>query len=134
MRDIKFRGKITQSFTGLGLKQGDWVYGSLIDDRGTTGRVYISWHNEGAKVSTTTEVDPESVGELWYSIHGMDIYEGDITNYRVPMVINHISVVEYGDNRLEYRLVKNLQPINDGIVSLGAIGNIHDNPELLKTE
>lgn len=114
MREILFRGKINRT---------KWVYGDLIHDE-SRNRVYIWSKNPFAPGGIMENiVDPETVGQFTGLLdkNGKKIFEDDIMR-------NAGNVVEfYGDGFC----------INgDSSLSLWTkteiIGNIHDNPELLK--
>ena len=124
MREILFRGKRTDN--------GEWIEGYaamsggtfIICDNGLTYGGFIVY-----------EVIPETVGQFTglTDKNGVRIFEGDI----VTGYFNHEKIVGYifyGGNAQFF-----IQ--RDGIYGIGldnsdcwleAIGNIHDNPELLK--
>ncbi len=123
MRTIKFRGK--DSF------ERRWIIGALAPNG---KHPCIA---EFGKCFELTEVDYESVGQFTGQLdkYGKDIYEGDIVKYYDEIedelvaapVIFHESSCSFCCARPGY-----------DIVGLGAywdfeiVGNIHDNPELLK--
>jgi uncharacterized phage protein (TIGR01671 family) len=123
MRTIKFRGKW--------VSYGKWVYGSLLCSQDeTTTAIQTS--------KFTYRVDPKTVGQFTglHDISGTEIYEGDIV-----MVGNNTLAYEISwyNSSAAYCLMRNgvmnieLFPIfypNPKLIRL--IGNIHDNPELLK--
>jgi uncharacterized phage protein (TIGR01671 family) len=129
MRTIKFRGKTTAN--------GHWVYGSLIDYGDNTFAIRNS--------KSQPWVQAETVGQFTglLDLNGKEIYEGDIitVNGRYPRVVLWdkmswalMPCEHYHD---EYFWVMNLQhPGNDWWEEFSdkmeIIGNIHDNPELLK--
>lgn len=122
MRVIKFRGK---------RPDGSWNYGRSIRFK-QNGEVYI----QGASV------DPQTVGQFTglHDANGKDIYEGDIlgTNEKVigwikgdvrgycydVVYVNHPAGEKYWSL---YDTVKHDYP-----EQIEVIGNIYDNPELLK--
>lgn len=135
-REIKFRGKR--------LDNGEWVVGSLLqDDYGTCMIVEFADHHE-----QWHEVDPETVGQFTglKDKNGKYIYEGDI----IECVDSHGKpvrhFVEFCERRGYYaQYFAGHSPLpayeagpiyQDYIDEFGkyVIGNIHDNPELLKTE
>lgn len=143
MRQIKFRGKC--------LHNGEWVYGDLIENQ---GRFFI-YH---ATSETTIEEDDShitiialevisnSVGQFTglYDQDDWEIYEGDIVNIHDSH--ETCGVVEYCDNIVAFVLcrdkVKNKHKGDGTDYQLYAarqkryeiVGNIHDNPELIKSD
>ena len=119
MREIKFRGKR--------LDNGEWLYGSLVI---LNGRYFIF------DDANRHEVDPTTVGEFTglKDKNGKEMYEGDILTDE----FESIGVVEWRDGAF----VVNFADIDffqiadcfDDFYQMWSIGNIHDNPELLKTE
>ena len=124
MRVIKFRGKRHYD--------GEWVYGyPLIVDTEKYKSVNIVTMHEAypdtlAKV--TTSVDFNSLGQFTglHDKNGKEIYEGDIIRHKDMVKPYHVI---YDGHQFTP---------NDGFRSLSypkhweVIGNIHDNPELLK--
>lgn len=116
-REIKFRGKR--------LDNGEWVYGHYTE--GSPNYHYIT-NPSGA----VWQVDPETVGEFT-GLHdkkrtkefpdGQPIWEGDILEF------GGLGYVKYDEDRFL---------VDCGILFTRistqheVIGNIHDNPELLK--
>lgn len=154
MREIKFRGKR--------LDNGEWVVGSLFNSiwrKSADGsRVcYIFPDNmlddngggdcweDFAEVAEQYEVDPATVGQFTglKDKNGRDIYEGDILKSERD---DRLYVVKFWSGMF-YASVKECNKGIFGGFPLHAlteneesgyecdiIGNIHDNPELLKTE
>lgn len=140
MREIKFRGKCLS---------GKWVYGDLVHFTNTEGvdsSVIITGHQATAESNDFDYalcyarnefkiVIPASVGQFT-GLHdkcGAEIYEGHIV--RFDNHLQGVSKVLYEGGQytvesknystaLTYRIAKHIV----------IIGNIHDNPELLKTE
>lgn len=131
MREIKFRGKC--------LDNREWVYGGIIFIDGGKPHIFC---NHGA-----VEVDPATVGQYTElkDKNGKEIYEGDIINWLMHRM-DRTGYIEEG--RVEFRtneqatVVINKFATKDGRESvrnilnclndLKVIGNIHNNPELLK--
>ena len=123
MREILFRGKR--------IDDGEWMCGNLtVWSDGST-----SIDKEPTEASPLYAVIPETVGQYTglTDKNGKKIFEGDIVNIEYPTttvinaVITYVGASFYGDNDFDLWEL-------DGYVSLEIIGNIHDNPELLKGE
>jgi uncharacterized phage protein (TIGR01671 family) len=118
MRTIKFRG--------FNAKNSKWMYGSHIINRGK----YFVAPDEFADDKTWEdyEVEPETIGQFTglHDKNGKEIYEGDIIRHKDMVKPYHVI---YDGHQFTP---------NDGFRSLSypkhweVIGNIHDNPELLK--
>ena len=128
MREIKFRGKTIDT--------GEWLYGNLqVPKKESVG--YYMWDTG----MWQREVDPETIGEFTSlkDRNGNDIYEGDIISF------------DYGvgepvsEDLIEVRFVRGVfaflwngdlddecpvaSPTHEWA---NVVGNIHDNPELIK--
>ena len=126
MRTIKFRGK--------GPRAGNWFYGNLYIDM--YGRTHIFSLEVGV-----LEVKPETIGQFTglYDCDGTEIYEGDIVGCHNPS-IKHL--IFFNEKQGRFMAALNGDIENDfGVVGLDdsrwvgskkVIGNIHDNPTLLK--
>jgi hypothetical protein len=128
MREIKFRGKR--------LDNGEWLYGSLLvshfkDDK--KERYFITQFS--GNYTFEHEVDPNTVGQFTglKDKSGREIYEEDILFdesgvYAVVCYSMGTFCVDFGEGF-------DLQYFTDGIHEIcDVVSNIHDNPELLKTE
>ena len=144
MREIKFRGKR--------LDNGEWLYGSLLvshfkDDK--KERYFITQFS--GNYTFEHEVDPATVGQYTglKDKNGWDIWEGDIFKedgsgivrsvFRVPGGLAfEDNPVSFGyDHRAPvypYSSIAEMQSTSWLLQCCEVIGNIHDNPELLKTE
>ena len=154
MREILFRGKRTDS--------GEWVYGYPVGWQNEGGDISIVDSRFGACIDESgnlmmleapfvAKVDPATVGQYTglTDKNGTKIFEGDITEcvswniffsdkcgkpmepFRRKMVV----VFRNGAFRMKENFPEPLTPnywdlIYDGDIAI--IGNIHDNPELLK--
>lgn len=138
-REIKFRGKSNhpESFS-----YGDFVFGSLIK-RGELDPL-INVYDENS--SRDVRVDPNTIGQFTglMDCKGREIFEGDIINY-IRHRLDGTGFLEQG--KVEWRneegcyVFVNRFPTRDNrelvtplirCKEINVIGNIHDNPELLK--
>jgi len=123
MRTIKFRGKR--------IDNGQWMYGYVLHCKKYTD----IWSAEGK--FDRGEVDPESVGQFTGEIDskGREIYENDIVcvadleHKKVGVIRYNLAHWDIDFGGGEARL---LSFINRNGATMEVIGNIHDNPELLK--
>lgn len=119
MRTIKFRGK---------RPNGSWNYGRSIRFK-QNGEVYI----QGASV------DPQTVGQFTglRDFHGRNIYDGDIIKITGSNEAKHVAYsdkeaafgIQYSDGDF-FASAFDISGISEDCYEV--IGNIHDNPELLK--
>lgn len=129
MRTIKFRGKSK--------RDGKWYIGNLYD-KDIYGKTHICTINRGC-----LDIDPDTVGQFTglRDNNGLEIYEGDII---CSEKYKHIHVISYddslgsfvgktpGDRYGTFTGLMSQKWINDFDKEI--IGNIHDNPELLKQQ
>lgn len=119
MRSIKFRGKR--------LDNGEWVIGQLV-------KMWEEWHILNSdNVNTAYPVDPATVGQYTglKDTNSREIYEGDIFQ---AGYFGGVNVVMWDNENARY-----IGHSPQGCISyvgrepaVKIIGNIHDNPELLK--
>lgn len=154
MREIKFRG---QTITR------EWVYGSLyigeldgqeyavIMNNKTTSvakdlpnRIAIAFDREDVHI-----VYPATVGQYWRTINGKKLFDGDIFRFKVGDEYI-IRMVRYSEEQAVFCIINPSQLKNEKwmqieqipnslwwqkfVNDIEIIGNIHDNPELLRTE
>ena len=142
MREILFRGKVNNPDNISWLQQsvGEWVEGNLehdpdLESYKINGFNYYSSEQGLEREPFVYRVDPETIGQYtgMKDKNGEKIFEGDIvshfSNYSGHRVY---AVVTYTDGQF-------LAMTNDnaGLYlsdKLEVIGNIFDNPELLKGE
>ncbi len=144
-REIKFRGKR--------LDNGIWIYGDLMQHQ--DGDVYIGdntrywtddgYHNNGYE--EVRAVDDETIGQFT-GLHdrtGKEVYEGDVV-FWIAIDMRGRGKGEQGaiiwDKQTMSWAIMRDKPTSDGrpcIISrpfgkkhLEVVGNIHDNPELMK--
>lgn len=129
MKTIKFRGK---------RKGGKWLYGDLLH---RDGEIYIL-PEDAVDSMNNYEVIPETVGQFTGLTDGSgkDIYEGDVIGCHNPS-IKHL--IFYNEKQGRFMAALNGDIENDFIGVCGlddsrwtgskkVIGNVYDNPELLK--
>ena len=126
-REIKFRGK--------SLDNGKWVYGDFRSEENCIAvPCYIQHFGIGYDVYP---VDPDTVGQYTglKDKNGIDVYEEDVVC--LGDIKRRTGVIVRSDTKPAFVL-----EVNDTAFDLyyrnqhryEVIGNIHDNPELLKTE
>ena len=125
MREYKFRAK--------SVKTNEWVYGSLLRDE-IQKKYYIVDNESGVG----KEVDENTIGQ-YTSLkdkNGVKIYKGDILKYS-----DEDTAIVVFNEKYSYFMVKPIQDFYFDSDVLGhtieynqveVIGNIYDNPELLK--
>ena len=145
MRPIKFRGIFEHCDEDEGSAR--WIYGSLVKEDDDNVYIFPEGHfcfahgdlffdspREGGPnlLCFVPSVKPDTVGQFTglYDKNGKEIYEGDIIACGPKRY-----VCEFVEGGFEFR------DLSDGELILKAIaihsqvvGNIHDNPELLKEE
>ena len=132
MREIKFRGKR--------LDNGEWVYGYYHHRAGGVDCIIDMQPDFQGKVEyVIIQADADTVGQFTglRDKNGMEIYEGDIVV--IAGVIK--GYVRYNACYWRYEVAAADEPLENERIMSGrpeeywmVIGNIHDNPELLKTE
>lgn len=129
-RAIKFRGKRVIN--------GEWVYGSLLV--WPNGRTYILESEKKGRTAWECEIAPDTVGQFTglHDANGKEIYEGDvIIEDKDPTILeivfrDGIFFAAIGNTRGENPFMNcALRVILDRRKTY-IIGNIYDNPELLK--
>lgn len=125
MREILFRGKRVDN--------GEWIYGDLL----TPTDIMNVWEiSENTGMGDRYEIDPETVGQYTglTDKNGKKIIEGDIV--KTTLGITRIVFDKcrgfggYSDQKRKTGGLIYLQGIDLAFGEI--IGNIHDNPELLK--
>ena len=127
MREILFRGKRTDNY--------EWIEGSLCTTIPSDEDFYTISYFDFEGYYIEEKVIPETVGQYTglTDKNGKKIFEGDIIQFCTGMKLHYI--VEFG---LGGFMVSRYD-IRDAIINVyncpcEVIGNIHDNPELLKED
>lgn len=134
MRTIKFRAR---------RKNGKWVVGNFINHFSTYFKteerhsIFLPKPENDNGGYWVEDIDPETVGQFTglYDCDGKEIYEGDILRFgnsqsgvcevKWDESIAAFCILFYFEDEIGSR------PLG-GRVEFAIIGNIHDNPELLK--
>ena len=129
MREILFRGKRKDN--------GKWAEGYYMDD----GYINQPFTELGGRFDDTIEVDPETVGQYTglTDKNGKKIFEGDIINAYHNRDLLNVSYVVFDRGEFLCELISGnfidcceTLPEQETECGIQIIGNIHDNPELLK--
>lgn len=134
MRKIRFRGKRKDT--------GEWVFGDL-EYNHSKNIARIHTYDEDGNYERQHEVNHESVGQFTglTDKNSKDIYEGDIVKFRVlddTVFENVWKEYIYEVSFCNGCFCTHGTPLIKGkwkgydMVNVEIIGNIHDNPELLK--
>lgn len=135
MREILFRGKR--------MDDGEWVEGYLVKAVGGECMILpvTTEHCGGAEFSEGYHCDPTTVGQYTglKDKHGKRIFEGDILRWTGEDGETGKVIVIFAGGSFLLKCVEVLDAPADpfdefdrGGQTLEVIGNIHDNPELLK--
>lgn len=133
MREILFRGKRVSN--------GEWVCGGIVQGVvhelwQNAGRAYIIVFPEFLSSVNLVEVDPATVGQYTglTDKNGKKIFEGDILQNEEGCLFggSYRFRVEFSRGRFYGKSGELLTIIAGEMYLCEVIGNIHDNPELLK--
>ena len=131
-REIKFRGKR--------LANDEWCYGSLLI--WADGECTILEKSDSSNAVWKREINPDTVGQFTglHDCDGKEIYEGDvILEDKDPTMMeivfrDGIFFASIGNTRGENLYMNCALRVILDRRKTHVIGNIHDNPELLKGE
>lgn len=136
MRTIKFRGK--------DIETGEWIYGHFFQRLGHYPAIVEPRLRDGKVMYYEIAVEDTTVGQFTGLMdkNGNDIYEGDVIGCHNPS-IKHL--IFYNEKQGRFMAALNGDVENDfvGVCGLDdsrwtgskkVIGNVYDNPELLKEE
>lgn len=125
MREILFRGKTIL---------GKWIEGDLLQYLGC-GKVYIAQHYKGAGGQ---EVIPETVGQYTglTDKNGKKIFEGDVVNFKTTAYFFKNCRINYESQFARFCAIDNkgYEYPMDKTFNNEIIGNVFDNPELLRSD
>lgn len=126
MREIKFRGR--------DICTGEWLYGDLRQRAGCLPSIIRSFCNNGKLDYCETPIHRDSLGQFTglHDKNGKEIYEGDIIRYDMGGECEVSYCV--GGGFAGFDLSPAFHDEEHHLTDVEVIGNIHDNPELLKTE
>ena len=128
MRNILFRGKR--------LDNEAWVYGDLIENQGryfiyhAMSETTIEDNDDGRIVVAAVEVNPDTVGQYTglKDRYGDRIWEGDLVKHG-----DEVSAVFFDTENSCFDFKASNDPFAaQFFCDYEILGNIHDNPELLK--
>ena len=152
MREILFRGQTRRYGEKVWMNgekvPSNWVYGGICCGEGAFSIIYAFMDEEKEIPIEKHIVYTDTVGQYTglTDKNGKKIFEGDIVLFEDESPSNYeyhdctemrCGAIEYGDNcfYITNRIAVEMEDlIYDGKLDVEVIGNIHDNPELLKGE
>ena len=141
MREILFRGKKVKPSV---FDETDWVYGSLIDSGNHEQVAIYPWYDGASTMSVRQRVyarmeavNPETVGQYTglKDKSGTMIFEGDIVkSFDLFGHVDGCGIVSWNDLFTCWMFGHCKSMYGGNIATYEVIGNIHDNPDLVKEE
>ncbi len=141
MREIKFRGLS---------KNKKWIYGSLVKTENIDPAIYFEIGKGKIKTVDWLFVLKETIGQFTGLIdkNGVEIFEGDIfkyTEHKGYLLSSFTAEVVFREGAFSYIKTSGMFDVAtpfsehdelevDFLSHIEVIGNIHQNPELLKQE
>ena len=137
MREILFRGQTRRLGEKVWMNgekvPSNWVYGGICCGKGAFSIIYDYMDEEKEKPIEKHVVYTDTIGQYTglTDKNGKKIFEGDIVDITYPetivrnALVTYVGASFYGDNGNDLWVF-------DDYISFEVIGNIHDNPELLK--
>ena len=130
MREILFRGQIRKKGERVTIGgeplDGKWVYGGIFAANTKSDRCIITSYDDFKKYPVHADTVGQYTGLT--DRNGTKIFEGDILKY-----LGGLFFVEYDENSAGFLAKKSngiFEP--DVFYYCEIVGNVHDNPELLK--
>lgn len=134
-------------YRGKRIDNDEWLYGSLLKvtiDGETAWLIFgnaFEFANGGVRSLSHAQVDPNTVGECSGILDRANVFiiEGDILKITYFCQKPVTAVVEFTNGKFVARYTRNGKEHIDNLTSIASslykvIGNIYDNPELLKGE
>ena len=133
-REILFRGKRTDN--------GEWVYGYFYEECGATYIIEDRQKETMLNRNTPNVIIPETIGQFTglTDKNGVKVFEADVLSSKSPyryyvkykdtaFYVYHCEIKDVDKTPYRWGL---LSRFNELGIEVEVIGNIHDNPELLK--
>lgn len=136
-RTIKFRGKAIHD---------DWRYGHYSDFHNPDELVDITYWINNTPVGYHVQVDPDTIGQFTelYDKNKKEIYEGDILKVHIGNGKYELRQVYWWQGSYWTKRIKSYGPYGEELQTLSyyftndikveVVGNMHDNPELIRTK
>lgn len=124
MRPIKFRAYLKDTNEMVKVGAMDWdEEGNLLCLNYPKGKDYFGYEDDIALMQYTGYKD----------VFGNEIYEGDIVKYRYNLYQVEWVFFSFYIHRIDGRILKELEEVAIDEKGMEVIGNIYENPDLLKS-